>query len=67
MEQIINETDGYIINSYYYPNSKSLGKDALAMVLLLNANTLPEITDYNLTILASNATDSVLVNPVLTK
>lgn len=61
------DTDAYIISSYYYPQSKSLGENALAMVLLMNRNTMREITNYRMTLVASNRTSFVVVVPRLQK
>lgn len=60
-------THGYIINTYYYPRSRSFGKNGLAMLMLLNKNTMQEITNYKMTLLVSNATSSIEVIPRLSK
>ncbi|EFP12758.1 hypothetical protein CRE_05030 [Caenorhabditis remanei] len=63
-----SNTDAYIINTYYYPSSKSLGNNAVAMVLLLDRNTMRDITRHQMTLIATNADNqSVAVVPKLVK
>ncbi|EFO99866.1 hypothetical protein CRE_18772 [Caenorhabditis remanei] len=50
----VTNTDAYIVNTYYYPKSKSLGENALAMVLLMNRNTMRDITKYKMHLVATN-------------
>ncbi|CAP25494.2 Protein CBG04866 [Caenorhabditis briggsae] len=61
-------TDAYIINTYYYPRSKSLGENAIAMVLLLDRNTVRDITRYQMKLVATNGSNqSITVHPTLIK
>ncbi|EGT54621.1 hypothetical protein CAEBREN_31282 [Caenorhabditis brenneri] len=62
------KTDAYIINTYYYPVSKSLGENALAMVLLMDRNTVRDITRYQMKLIATNKKNQqVMVVPDLVK
>ncbi|ULT88110.1 hypothetical protein L3Y34_007366 [Caenorhabditis briggsae] len=62
----ITNTDSYIINTYYYPKSKSFGENALAIVLLMNRNTMRDITKYKMQLVATNeARGTVTVEPKL--
>ncbi|EGT31146.1 hypothetical protein CAEBREN_18608 [Caenorhabditis brenneri] len=64
----LTNTDAYIVNTYYYPKSKSLGENALAMVLLMNRNTMRDITKYKMQLVATNGSgDSVKVTPKILK
>lgn len=60
---ILNEypenSDAFIINTYYYPKSKSLGENAVAIILLMNWKT-KNIANYQLKLIGSNETDSVV-------
>ncbi|EGT31196.1 hypothetical protein CAEBREN_01036 [Caenorhabditis brenneri] len=60
----LTNTDAFIINTYYYPKSKSLGENALAMVLLMNRNTIRDIRKYKMQLVAtSEEGSSVTVTP----
>uniref|UniRef100_A0A1I7V2I7 Glycosyltransferase family 92 protein n=1 Tax=Caenorhabditis tropicalis TaxID=1561998 RepID=A0A1I7V2I7_9PELO len=60
------KTDAYIINTYYYPKSKSLGENAIGMVLLMNRNTMRDMRRYQMQLIASDiANRSVIVVPKL--
>ncbi|CCD67033.2 Glycosyltransferase family 92 protein [Caenorhabditis elegans] len=64
----VTNTDAYIVNTYYYPTSKSLGDNALAMVLLMNRSTMRNITKYKMQLVATNSSgSSVTVVPKLLK
>lgn len=55
----ITHSDAYIVNAYYYPNSKSLGKNAVAMVMLMNRNAMRDVTKYRMQLVGSNGTSDV--------
>ncbi|EFP00030.1 hypothetical protein CRE_18771 [Caenorhabditis remanei] len=64
----ITNTDAYIVSTYYYPKSKSLGENALAMVLLMNRNTMRDITKYKMHLVATNGSGySVELAPKILK
>ncbi|CAA94907.4 Glycosyltransferase family 92 protein C35A5.5 [Caenorhabditis elegans] len=60
----LTKTDAYIINTYYYPKSSSLGENAIGMILLMNRNTQRDMTKYRMKLIASNSShQSVIVTP----
>ncbi|CAP38678.1 LOW QUALITY PROTEIN: Protein CBG21996, partial [Caenorhabditis briggsae] len=59
-------TDAYIINTYYYPTSKSLGQNAIGMVLLMNRFTQKNMTQYKMQLIATSKSNlSMATTPVL--
>ena len=60
------KTDAYIISTYYYPKSKSLGENAIGMVLLMNRFTQEDMRKYQIQLVASNSfNQSVIAIPTL--
>ncbi|CAI2353935.1 unnamed protein product [Caenorhabditis sp. 36 PRJEB53466] len=53
-----NHTHAFITSAYYYENSKSLGKNALAMVVVMNQKTYADLEKYELTIVGTNGNKS---------
>ncbi|CCD67442.2 Glycosyltransferase family 92 protein [Caenorhabditis elegans] len=51
---ILQSTHTFIHSAYYYPVSKSLGNNAVAIVTTMNKRTVPIITDYTINIHGSH-------------
>ncbi|CAB3396703.1 unnamed protein product [Caenorhabditis bovis] len=49
-------TNVFIHNTYYYGNSKSLGKNAVAIVMTLHKRTIDNLLDYKFKLIGSNST-----------
>ncbi|CAP39798.2 Protein CBG23186 [Caenorhabditis briggsae] len=49
-------THTFIHSAYYYPSSKSLGKNAVALVTTMNKRTVGKITDYKIKLVGTNRT-----------
>ncbi|EGT37042.1 hypothetical protein CAEBREN_09926 [Caenorhabditis brenneri] len=65
-EEVLEKTDAYIISTYYYPKSVSLGENAVGMVLLMNRFTQKNMTHYKMQLVASNdANQSLIAIPTL--
>ncbi|CAI5452379.1 unnamed protein product [Caenorhabditis angaria] len=52
----LQHTHTFIHSAYYYPDSKSLGKNAIAIVTTTNKRTVNEILNMKINIVASNDT-----------
>ncbi|KAF1752678.1 hypothetical protein GCK72_019233 [Caenorhabditis remanei] len=51
---ILQKTHAFIHSAYYYPVSKSLGNNAVALVTTMNKRTVPVITDYTINLHGSH-------------
>ncbi|EFP06804.1 hypothetical protein CRE_11206 [Caenorhabditis remanei] len=52
-------THTFIHSAYYYPSSKSLGDNAVALVTTMNKRTVWKITDYKINLIGANQSTSV--------
>ncbi|CAI5451328.1 unnamed protein product [Caenorhabditis angaria] len=53
--RILQHTHTFIHSVYYYKNSKSLGKNAIAIVATMNKRTVPIITDMKIDLIATDS------------
>uniref|UniRef100_A0A1I7TP27 Ribonuclease P protein component 2 n=1 Tax=Caenorhabditis tropicalis TaxID=1561998 RepID=A0A1I7TP27_9PELO len=53
---LFNHTHAFITSAYYYQNSKSLGKNALAMVVVMSQKTFLDLEKYEMTIVGTRGT-----------
>ncbi|CAP39646.2 Protein CBG23374 [Caenorhabditis briggsae] len=49
-----DHTHAYITSAYYYRNSKSLGENAVAMVVVMSQKTCKDLEKYEMTIVGTN-------------
>ncbi|CCD69871.2 Glycosyltransferase family 92 protein [Caenorhabditis elegans] len=63
---ILQSTHTFIHSAYYYPSSKSLGKNAIAMVTTMNKRTVSNITNLKINLIGTNKTDKWMQQATLT-
>ncbi|CAI2354524.1 unnamed protein product [Caenorhabditis sp. 36 PRJEB53466] len=64
--KVFQATHTFIHSAYYYPTSKSLGRNAVALVTTMNKRTVSNITEYTINLIGTNRTDRWLKKATLT-
>ncbi|CAI5451635.1 unnamed protein product [Caenorhabditis angaria] len=60
------DTHTFIHSAYYYEDSKSLGKNAIAIVTTMDKRFVSELSDYTINVIGSNSSDQMMTKATLT-
>ncbi|CAL2044726.1 unnamed protein product [Caenorhabditis brenneri] len=63
----LNHTHAFVTSAYYYENSKSLGKNAVAMVVAMSQRTFKNLEKYEMTIVGTKGNESVKSKAIIKK
>ncbi|CAO4378309.1 unnamed protein product [Caenorhabditis nigoni] len=63
---LLQYSQTFIHSAYYFPVSKSLGKNAIAIVTTMNKRTASKITNYRITLIGTNKTMQMTQEATLT-